>query len=137
MHVEPEFDGNFVVQCALLHDVVEDTCVTFEQIRSKFGEIVAQGVTALSKNSNLDKSLQMADCLRRIQQQPREVWIVKLADRIINLQPPPKDWTKSKRINYQKEAIEIHKTLGSASEFLATRLLAKIRAYDQYLSPPE
>ena len=128
-----DLDGNLAIQCALLHDVIEDAHVTFEQISSGFGEAVARGVLALSKHPDLDKPLQMADCLRRIRQQPREVWMVKLADRVTNLQPPPKDWALGKRISYQKEASEILNTLGSASEFLAIRLLAKIKAYNQYL----
>jgi (p)ppGpp synthase/HD superfamily hydrolase len=133
LQIEPGLNGNLAVQCALLHDVIEDTGVTFEKIKTDFGEPVAKGVDALTKNDKLHKNMQMADCLNRVQQQPYEVWMVKLADRITNLQPPPKDWTRGKIVNYRKEAIEIHKMLGSASEFMATRLLNKIEVYKQFV----
>lgn len=42
------------------------------------------------------KKLQMQDSLRRIKSQPREVWMVKMADRITNLQPPPGHWSEEK-----------------------------------------
>jgi len=92
LQVEPGHDSDFAIQCALLHDVLEDTNVTLDEIKSRFGEKIASGVFALSKNPDLSNSLQMADCLKKIQQQPHEVWMVKLADRITNLQPPPRDW---------------------------------------------
>jgi (p)ppGpp synthase/HD superfamily hydrolase len=130
---EPGRDGNLAIQCALLHDVIEDTDVVLEQLEAIFGKAVAQGVLALSKDETLEKSRQMPDSLRRIQQQPGEVWMVKLADRISNLAPPPYYWTKEKIASYREEAIEIHDALHSASPFLAARLLDKIEAYKAYL----
>ena len=38
---------DLAVQCAILHDVVEDTEVTVEQVESEFGLEVAQGVAAV------------------------------------------------------------------------------------------
>ncbi len=131
--VERGRDGNLAVQCALLHDVIEDTAITYEQVETKFGKEVAQGVLALSKDETLEKSRQMQNSLERIQQQPREVWMVKLADRISNLAPPPYYWTKEKIARYREEATEIHDALHSASPFLAARLLVKIEAYQAYL----
>jgi (p)ppGpp synthase/HD superfamily hydrolase len=83
----------------------------------------------LSKNPDLEKSQQLIDSLERIKQQPIEVWMVKLADRISNLQPPPPHWTQEKILRYRDEAIEIHTHLQSASPFLSTRLAAKIQTY--------
>jgi (p)ppGpp synthase/HD superfamily hydrolase len=37
LNVEQERDGNLAVQCAILHDVIEDTSVTFNQIKDEFG----------------------------------------------------------------------------------------------------
>jgi (p)ppGpp synthase/HD superfamily hydrolase len=54
--VEPEHDGDLAVKCALLHDVIEDTQVGNEEIKSSFGIKVADGGQALSKNTGLDKS---------------------------------------------------------------------------------
>jgi (p)ppGpp synthase/HD superfamily hydrolase len=114
---------HLAVQCALLHDVIEDTEVTYQHVVDTFGSAVADGVLALSKDKNLEKMAQMEDSLRRIRQQPLEVWMVKLADRITNLQLPfPSYWDKEKIATYRREAITIHKALKDASPYLAHRL---------------
>lgn len=115
--------------CALLHDTVEDTAVTYEQVAAGFGQPVADGVLALTKDEGLPKGEQMPDSLRRIKRQPREVWLVKLADRIVNLQPPPKHWQAERIAAYKVESDSILAALGEASPLLAERLAAKIEAY--------
>lgn len=124
---------NLAVQCALLHDVIEDTPISFEDLKQQFGQEVAQGVLALSKDPSLPKTgTQMQDSLTRIRSQPQEIWMVKLADRVANLQPPPRHWPISKIANYHAQAIQILETLSSASETLSQRLTTKIRQYRQY-----
>ncbi len=122
-------DGDLAVGCALLHDVLEDTSITYTEVTQHFGEAIAAGVLALTKDLGLPKDQQMADSLQRIQQQPHEVWMVKLADRICNLQPPPAHWSAERVQYYRNEARLIYATLGVASPFLADRLLQKIAAY--------
>ena len=129
LSVESGHDGDLAVQCALLHDAIEDTDVTYDLVESNFGVKVADGVLALSKNPEIPKSRQLANSLQRIKQQPPDIWIVKLADRISNLQPPPPHWTKEKIVRYRDEAIEIHAALKDASPFLAARLVKKIENY--------
>ncbi len=125
---------DLAVQCALLHDTIEDTDCTFEQVLEVFGADVANGVMALSKYASLaSKEEMMADSLNRIKQQPKEVWIVKLADRISNLQKPPAHWDKDKMQRYQQEAQRIHDALKDASPFLAQRLQGKIDGYVRYM----
>lgn len=121
---------DLAVQCAILHDSIEDTPTTFNQVRDEFGPDVADGVAALSKNPDLPtKSEQMFDSLKRIKSQPREVWMVKMADRISNLQGPPHYWTLEKIRGYCAEAVRIHADLHTANEILGRRLLEKIEDY--------
>ena len=122
-------DVDLAVQCALLHDVLEDTMVRHHKIAAEFGDAVAQGVLALTVNKRLPKAGQMPECLGRIRQQPREIWRVKLADRITNLQPPPGHWSKARIRDYHQEAQAIHGALHEASPFLAERLSIKLREY--------
>jgi (p)ppGpp synthase/HD superfamily hydrolase len=129
LQVEPGRDGDLAVQCALLHDTLEDTPVTYAEVFREFGPRVAAGVLALTKNADLPKEHQMGDSLRRIAQQPREVGMVKLADRVTNLQPPPAYWTAQKIEAYRAEAEQILAALGVSSPSLAARLKAKIAAY--------
>ncbi|MFO0553514.1 MAG: HD domain-containing protein [Polyangiaceae bacterium] len=124
-----EFDApNLAVGCALLHDTLEDTSVSADEIASEFGQSIAEGVLALTKFKS-EKGNAMADSLRRIKLQPREVWLVKLADRTVNMEPPPSHWTLEKRRKYQRQAIEIVEELGAASPSLAARLRDKIVRY--------
>jgi (p)ppGpp synthase/HD superfamily hydrolase len=129
LRAEPGHDEDLAVLCALLHDTVEDTAVTVEQLAAAYGQPVADGVLALTKDESLPKEQQIRDSLRRIRQQPRAVWLVKLADRIVNLQLPPRHWEPAKIAQYKADAREIFETLGVASPLLAARLEVKIAAY--------
>ncbi len=134
LSVETEHEGNLAIQCAILHDTIEDTDTTFEEIKTEFGESVANGVLALTKDKSLAKHLQMADSLQRIKTQPQEIWMVKLADRISNLQAPPHYWTQDKIVRYREEGIQIYEALKDASPFLASRLAKLIEDYKAFIN---
>lgn len=131
---DPGLDGDLALQCALLHDTLEDTPAPPELVKAQFGERVFAGVQALTKDKRLPtKAEQMADSLARIQAQPREVWLVKLADRITNLYPPPYSWDHAKILAYHQEAQAIYAALHPANAALAQRLMQKIAEYPRYL----
>lgn len=131
---DSRYDAVLAIQCALLHDTLEDTDATYEQLVEHFGEPTARGVQALTKNKELPtKVAQMQDSLRRIQQQPVEIWIVKMADRITNLYDPPYYWDQNKITAYREEALLIYRTLRSAHDGLAKRLLEKIQNYQRFI----
>lgn len=78
--------------CAgLLHDVVEDTDYTLDDIRKQFGQDVAMlvdGVTKMSKIPIFDKEQQQASNVRKIllaMSHDIRVMIIKLADRLHNM----------------------------------------------------
>ncbi|WP_299442842.1 HD domain-containing protein [uncultured Rhodospira sp.] len=134
---EDGHDGTLAVQCAYLHDTMEDTATTYDDLLVRFGAPVADGVRALTKDPTIGadqakpdrKALQMADSLTRIRTQPPAVWMVKLADRITNLQPPPVHWSREKVSAYRQEAGRILDALSGVSPFLDQRLRDKISAY--------
>ena len=80
-----------VIISAILHDTVEDTDVTEEQITKLFGEKVAKivdGVTKLKSDKNKDKNLTKAGTFHKIFTATLEdphVLVVKLADRLHNM----------------------------------------------------
>lgn len=135
---------NLAVQCALLHDCLEDTYIVYDEIVTQYGIYVADGVLALSKDGAVGKTedeykrdrLQLEDSLQRIKQQPREIWMVKMADRIVNLQRPPSHWNDGKIVWYKQGAELIHKELSSASEYLGERLRARIDRYPESTDVP-
>lgn len=122
-------DGDLVVACALLHDTLEDTATREEEVAREFGPRVAAGVRALTKDEALPKEERMPDSLRRILAQPPEVAMVKLADRITNLAPPPAHWKAEKIAAYREEGEAILAALGHASAFLAARFRERLAAY--------
>jgi len=125
---------DLAIHCAILHDVVEDTSFTLEDIKTKFGIDVANGVEALTKNTQLpSKEEQMRDSLQRIKQQPHEVWIVKMADRITNLYHPPYYWKKEKIQSYLDESTLIYDELKKGNEVISKRLLGKIEEYKRFV----
>jgi guanosine-3',5'-bis(diphosphate) 3'-pyrophosphohydrolase len=127
-----KFDSGFAVQVALLHDVLEDTDTDFDEIANEFGKEIAQAVLALTKDSKIPKENRMDDSLNRIKQLQKEVWAVKLADRITNLQTPPAHWSVEKITEYWKQAVLICNSLKDGNEYLENRLLQKISGYSEY-----
>ena len=133
---ETDLNADLALQCAALHDVIEDSEVTYEEVEQLFGKRTADGVSALTKDESLPtKREQMEDSLRRIKLQPREVWMVKMADRITNLYMPPFYWNDDKRRKYQQEAMLIYEELKTGSDFLAQRLKTFIDDYERFFDP--
>ena len=130
---DEDFDLNYAIQLALLHDILEDTQTEFRELENHFGQRVALGIQALTKNENLNsKKEKMMDSLNRINQLEKEVGMVKLADRITNLQQPPNFWGKDKISEYLIEAKIISQTLKNKNKYLNDRLEAKIIEYQKY-----
>jgi len=131
LQAEPAGDPDLAVQCALLHDTLEDTRATFTVLEQNFGKAVAEGVQALTKDHSLPVTDRLPDSLSRIQLQPCEVGMVKLADRICNLCNPPLDWTNARRKAYLADARDIHRILGEASPFLYGVLGRRMQVYQK------
>jgi len=129
LYFEKTENPDLAVQCAFLHDVLEDTQTTYDDILKSFGRPVADGVMALSKNTSLPHAERMPDSLKRIRLQPLEIWKVKLADRIVNLRLPRSDWNAERKAEYRAEAVTIYDALSESSGYLAERLLRTIRDY--------
>ena len=79
------------VAAAILHDVVEDTAVTLEEIRAKFGPEIAllvDGVTKLMRLRFQSKAQQQAENLRKMfmaMASDFRVILIKFADRLHNM----------------------------------------------------
>ncbi len=133
--IESDLDRNLAIHCAILHDIVEDSDLSPEELVTRFGKSIADGVLALTKSKKIEgKQEKMLDSLQRIKQQPREVWAVKMADRICNLYAPPFYWDNAKKLTYLEEARLIHRELQEGSKYLADRLASKIAAYQRFIA---
>ena len=132
---DSSLDEGILLSTAYLHDSIEDTAVTHEDIFNFFGQNISNAVSALTKNKHLTKSSQIQHSLQRILRQPKEVWLVKLADRIANLQQTiflhDKKWSGHYKQYYRDESILINQTLGKASPYLSQKLSILINIYNR------
>jgi len=125
-------EANIAITCALLHDVNEDTDtkVSKQTLELENIETITAGVAALTKDDTLPtKQEQMKDSLNRLKKMPACVQMVKLADRITNLDPAPPFWNKKKREAYVDEAKTILTALKDSNPYLAKKLQEKIDNY--------
>ena len=76
---------NEVLCAAWLHDIIEDTDVTFEQINERFGREVAVMVLSLSKDQNIPKKDREMQYIDQLKDMPLQTKIIKLCDISANL----------------------------------------------------
>lgn len=89
---------------ALLHDTVEDTETSFEEIEEEFGRAIADVVREVTDDKNLPKAERKAMQVAHAAGASHAARLVKLADKICNLRDmmahPPAGWDLARRIEY-------------------------------------
>ncbi len=102
---------------ALLHDTIEDTLVTYEEIEAAFGKDVARmvdGVTKLSKIEAMSENERAAENLRKFllaMSDDIRVLLVKLADRLHNMRTLHFIKNPDKRRRIARETMDIYAPL--------------------------
>lgn len=87
-----------IISAAVLHDVVEDTETSIEEIRSLFGERIAGYVAAESENKYKELSaedtwkVRKQETLDRLATAPYEIKILALADKLSNIRAVYRDY---------------------------------------------
>jgi len=104
------------IAASLLHDILEDTPVTFDQLKAEFGEEIANlvdGVTKITKRKFQDSNMRQAESTRKMMvamAKDVRVILIKLADRTHNMRTleflPPE-----RRVKMAQETLEIYAPL--------------------------
>lgn len=115
MHLYGLGYGKVPVQAAVLHDVLESTGATPEQLEFEFGPDVAQLVQANSNNEAIqDKTEQYQDTFRRCLDAGSDALAIKAADQMDNLAAfPQEDDQEKKRRHLEKAAYFLDLSAGA------------------------
>ncbi|XP_011877427.1 PREDICTED: guanosine-3',5'-bis(diphosphate) 3'-pyrophosphohydrolase MESH1 [Vollenhovia emeryi] len=97
-----------VILAAILHDTVEDTDTTFEEIEKEFGHKVCEVVREVTDNKALSKTRRKQLQIEHAPNISHEAKLVKLADKLYNLRDLnrsiPVGWTSKRVKEYFKWA---------------------------------
>jgi guanosine-3',5'-bis(diphosphate) 3'-pyrophosphohydrolase len=93
-----------VLQAAILHDTIEDTDATPEEIESEFGPDVRKLVLEMTDDMSLPSQQRKQKQIDRAATLSDRAKLIKIADKIANVgdiaRHPPSDWTFERRRNY-------------------------------------
>jgi guanosine-3',5'-bis(diphosphate) 3'-pyrophosphohydrolase len=101
---EAAIDDETLIVAALLHDTVEDTETTFDELERSFGAEVRALVAEVTDDKDLPKEERKR---RQVEQAPkasRRAKLLKIADKIANLRDiastPPSGWPHERKVAY-------------------------------------
>ena len=93
-----------VICGALLHDTVEDTDTTLQEVEREFGAAIREIVDELTDDKELPKAERKRRQVEYAAHASDEAKLVKLADKIANLRDmasrPPVDWSSKRQREY-------------------------------------
>ena len=105
------------ITTALLHDTIEDTEATYNEVSKQFGKEIAdlvEGVTKISRLEDQSKEYSIAENFRKLilaTSKDIRVLLVKLADRLHNMRTISNITNPEKRLRIAKETMEIYTPL--------------------------
>lgn len=125
-----------VIAAALLHDTVEDTETSIEELEVRFGKRVATIVAEVTDDKSLPKEERKRLQVVKSSSKSSGAKLVKLADKTANLRDlisaPPADWSSQRKEEYFRWAKEVVDGLRGTNQFLES---AFDEAYDRGMKP--
>ncbi len=129
-----------LLMAAMLHDVVEDTQTTGEQLVAAFGERVASIVLEVSDNKALEKDVRKRLVVEQIGHKSRPARLIKLSDLIANVQDVihhPPHWSHERKLRYLEWAEQVTRAAAGTHAELEARLLELVAEARRHLHAPE
>ncbi|PWG03488.1 HD domain-containing protein [Sphingosinicella humi] len=107
------------IVAALLHDVVEDTVTTPDEVHEHFGGEVASVVAEVTDDKKLEPAERKRLQIQKASSKSERAKLVKMADKIANLRDlvscPPPDWDHQRRCDYFEWAHQVVEGLRGVS----------------------
>lgn len=111
-----------VLMAAILHDTIEDTTATAQELLERFGAATAGVVQEVTDDKRLHKSERKRLQIEHAPHLSHRAKLVKLADKIANVRDmatsPPQDWPLERRQEYFEWAKRVVDGLRGASPAL-------------------
>jgi guanosine-3',5'-bis(diphosphate) 3'-pyrophosphohydrolase len=111
-----------VLCAAILHDTLEDTETTAEELQEHFGEKITSIVLEVTDDKSLEKSVRKQKQVEHAASISNEAKLVKLADKIANItdiiNTPPADWSSDRKKEYFEWAKAVVDNLRGAHQGL-------------------
>lgn len=124
--VEGGITDPVVLQAALLHDTVEDTETSFEEIEKEFGKEVRDIVAEVTDDKSLPKMERKHLQIKHAPHKSRKAKLVKLADKLYNLRDlekeTPQGWTETRVQEYFQWASQVVRGLRGTNENIEKEL---------------
>jgi len=115
-----------IISAAQLHDTIEDTPATYEEIEATFGKRVADLVQTLTKNTKAEKKYGKPEYYaHKMNKMSDEELLIKLADRLDNVSDfarAPKKWVQK----YTDETLEIFRLMKRSLNPIHKKIIKEI-----------
>lgn len=118
---EAGVDDVEVLMAAILHDTIEDTKTTAEELTARFGERVCGMVLEVTDNKNLDKLERKRLQVIKAPTKSDDAKQIKIADKLANLRDfksPPVGWSEARIGAYIQFAEMVARGCAGANEVL-------------------
>jgi guanosine-3',5'-bis(diphosphate) 3'-pyrophosphohydrolase len=99
-----EIEDPEILAAALLHDTVEDTETTHDELVKEFGQVIAGYVAEVTDDKGLESDVRKELQVQHAPHLSRGAKLIKLGDKISNVreigEDPPKQWSEERRRKY-------------------------------------
>jgi GTP diphosphokinase / guanosine-3',5'-bis(diphosphate) 3'-diphosphatase len=128
-----------LVMAAFLHDTVEDTGVTLQELEQRFGKDVADLVAEVTDDKSLPKETRKQLQVEHTPEKSPRAQTLKLADKISNLRAiissPPVGWSRERKQQYFEWARQVVAGIASPNQFLKSEFDKAYRSISKLNEP--